>query len=599
MNKIEGNCVHSNRPGLFQRVPNFILVILIVLVGYLLVWPVGDYLFIDDWAFTKSLSHLHMNGQHRIMSWNPMSLVSHLWWGLLFTKLFGFSFTVARISVTLLYLVQGLVLLGLFRHCGVSKGRSFVGAATVLLHPMQFFHAYTFMTDVPAVAWQMIALFAYVRGITSTRSRPQVTWLFCGTAAACVSFLIRQSGLLPAIALFLFIVLFRRDLFTRHILLPAFLPIVFVVSGFLYWYNAVHGPTPTFVSSATYIRDYAMSPPWEYVPYMLFTFSVYIGFFVLPLTFSEGAEPRLSSSRGKMFVFVLGLLGMNILLYQWLEHGRVFPYMRNTICRFGFMFENEIFLGERDVLWGKTSGLIAGIIFLVAALALASRWLTFRSVLAISSRGTALRLASVLMGLELCYVLLTSPILFDRHLLVLGPTATVIAVLLRETLTPNRWQRFLLTLCLVAMGGYSLAGTHDIHAQLKAIHEFGNQLVDEGVSPENICAGYSFECWHTFEERDSQLRVVNPAMYPWWIENRWYADQGPLSSQLAFRKDNWWIGDLDQPQDIRYAIATSQELPSELEFDVINSSSFSKWWPKREQRVFVLRLTSPPQDGSP
>ena len=78
---------------------NELAVCLMTVTAYLLVWPVGDYAIMDDWAYAKSLEHLHYDGELIILDWNPMSLLGHLFVGLVFTKAFGFSFTVMKLSV--------------------------------------------------------------------------------------------------------------------------------------------------------------------------------------------------------------------------------------------------------------------------------------------------------------------------------------------------------------------------------------------------------------------------------------------------------------------------------------------------------------------
>ena len=88
------------------------LAVIALLVGlcYWLVWPVGEYAILDDWAFNKSLSILHERGELRILHWNPMSLAGHVLWGWLFTKLFGVSFTVTKLSVVALHVLEMFVL---------------------------------------------------------------------------------------------------------------------------------------------------------------------------------------------------------------------------------------------------------------------------------------------------------------------------------------------------------------------------------------------------------------------------------------------------------------------------------------------------------
>ncbi len=66
---------------------------------FALVWPVGEYPILDDWAFVKSLEHLHFEGKLVVMEWNPMSLTGHLVWGLMPYQDPGFSFLSTKIAV--------------------------------------------------------------------------------------------------------------------------------------------------------------------------------------------------------------------------------------------------------------------------------------------------------------------------------------------------------------------------------------------------------------------------------------------------------------------------------------------------------------------
>ena len=96
-------------PSLARRVSvtrDLAVIAAFVGICYWLVWPVGEYAILDDWAFNKSLSILNERGELRILHWNPMSLAGHLLWGWLFCKLFGVSFTITKLSVVVLHVVE-------------------------------------------------------------------------------------------------------------------------------------------------------------------------------------------------------------------------------------------------------------------------------------------------------------------------------------------------------------------------------------------------------------------------------------------------------------------------------------------------------------
>src|SRR5258708_32151106 len=105
------------------------IILALIAASYLLVWPVGEYPFNDDWAYFWSLEHLVDKGRVKILDWNPMSLVGHLAWGQLFTALFGLSFSVTKLSVVALAMIESVVLLRLLRYCDVARGLATVAVA--------------------------------------------------------------------------------------------------------------------------------------------------------------------------------------------------------------------------------------------------------------------------------------------------------------------------------------------------------------------------------------------------------------------------------------------------------------------------------------
>ena len=106
--------------GVWKR-PEMVVGLCIVL-AYVLVWPVGDYVIEDDWAFSLTLHHLHENGEVRILHWNPHTLVVHLFWGLLFTKVLGFHLTLLKITTVLLMAAGTWSVMDLLRRLDVRPG---------------------------------------------------------------------------------------------------------------------------------------------------------------------------------------------------------------------------------------------------------------------------------------------------------------------------------------------------------------------------------------------------------------------------------------------------------------------------------------------
>src|ERR1041384_3492324 len=71
------------------------------------VMPLGNFPLNDDWSYANSVKILSENGRIDIGAWPSMTLLTHIVYGYLFTSLFGFSFSVLRLS-TLLSALAGI-----------------------------------------------------------------------------------------------------------------------------------------------------------------------------------------------------------------------------------------------------------------------------------------------------------------------------------------------------------------------------------------------------------------------------------------------------------------------------------------------------------
>ena len=79
-----------------------------------LINPVGDFPLNDDWCYAKSVKNYIETGELILYNWGEMTLVGQVFYGIIFSKLFGFSFTVLRISTLLFAISSSLILYKLF-----------------------------------------------------------------------------------------------------------------------------------------------------------------------------------------------------------------------------------------------------------------------------------------------------------------------------------------------------------------------------------------------------------------------------------------------------------------------------------------------------
>ena len=124
------------------------LILIIFILCEVIVNPIGEFPLNDDWSYAKSVLILLKDGHLNIGNWCAMTLASHLLWGFLFIKCFGFSFTVLRLSTLVSSLIGLLTLNKLVSSISQNKILGLIASLTLLFNPIYFNLSNTFMTDV-------------------------------------------------------------------------------------------------------------------------------------------------------------------------------------------------------------------------------------------------------------------------------------------------------------------------------------------------------------------------------------------------------------------------------------------------------------------
>lgn len=212
-----------------------LLPLVLIALGFglaVLVMPLSrDFAFIDDWAYIRPLENLVAGQGPAPSEYAQPTLVSQLYWGAAFAWLLGMNFTTTNVATMVLAVVAALVFYVLLRRTGFSPLFSSLGVALLTLNPYFINLAYSFMTDVPFLAWLLLSTLFYFEGLRSD-NRSEM-WLFLGSVFAAVAFLTRHFGLAPCIAALIWLLLARR-LTWRRAAIVALLPMV-SVAGYYAW----------------------------------------------------------------------------------------------------------------------------------------------------------------------------------------------------------------------------------------------------------------------------------------------------------------------------------------------------------------------------
>lgn len=173
--------------------------------------PRGDFPLNDDWDFAKAAWAFAETGEFQFTGYTAASIRLQVLWGALWTRLFGQSYEVLRASTLFLAFATLVVLWGLLLRLGVPRGTRLLGVGALLAHPIWFWSAFTYMTQVPAIFMTLIALGAW----TVALRRDDVNASVVGALASIGSYFIRQTGVVNSVAA-LTLFLFYRDRISRR-----------------------------------------------------------------------------------------------------------------------------------------------------------------------------------------------------------------------------------------------------------------------------------------------------------------------------------------------------------------------------------------------
>jgi len=174
---------------------------LLVVVAELACHPWVEIGYIDDWSTARTAQLFAQSGHFIYNGWLHAPEGWQIVWTAPFIKLFGFSYTVVRLS--LLPIVFATVYL--FQRCLVSfglteKNASF-GALSLGLSPIFIPVASSYMTDIPSLFAVIVCLFFCQKAVTATTNRNTCIWLTVAALTNLVLGTVRQTGWLGVLVI--------------------------------------------------------------------------------------------------------------------------------------------------------------------------------------------------------------------------------------------------------------------------------------------------------------------------------------------------------------------------------------------------------------
>lgn len=435
----------------------------------------------DDWIYAYSAWTLAESGSLRIMESSVAAVASQAFWGAGFSLLLGPGYGPLRLSTLLLAWAAGLAFYRFLSRGGSGRNVACAAAALLLFNPLWFVLAPSFMTDVPAVAWGLLALCLSWHGFRQDPA--DLRWVALGSAFSALALGVRQNCLLLPAGMTLWLAM-RRRLDARSLLCLWVLPAA-AVATHQAWYHLVHGRTVNYHIA---LRN-GLLPNLEHpgaalaqaIRRMLQAL-IYCGLFVSPLAASFWLDRPLERLRKARLTPPVALVSGAMLLFLLFGGWLPYPGTCNYLGTAGLGCFSLPGTPERDLpLLGRP--------WFWEALSLAA-WASWTTVMLAGPPAPGALFVALPLGLVFLSTLAYTRF-YDRYILPLAPAALAWALPAAGTLARSRATLWTATALLAA---FSWAGTYDYLRVSEAAWGLGREAVSKGMEPSQIWASSEW-CW--------------------------------------------------------------------------------------------------------
>jgi hypothetical protein len=478
-----------------------IIAVIPLTLAILLINPLAEVGMNDDWSYVRTAFDLARSGHLRYNGWAAPIIGFQAYWGALFVRLFGYSFTVVRISTEVLTLLFVPVLLRLCRTAGLHATTAMFATLTLLLSPLLLISLTSFMTDTPAFLLFAGALLAALEAWQNPDRGTALRWMLLAAILGALSGSIRQiywaAGMwfLFVLAGWRFKSAYERSL-TWLCLLATLAFSVFVTQ----WQRQ-----QPYVPAESLIGAAALEPWRDWLTRgfgRLMHFKVTWIVLLLPVSVCFLPGWRTIRRRWIIFIAAVAAGGLAYLLADPL------PWAGNTLSQFGVLSSHLDVAGEKPLVLSPLA------LWLIATASLTT--FAVMAVLLIRARPAlskeSLHVAVLTLPFLLVYIAaiaIRGPFfgLYDRYAI---PVIMILSLLLLSAC------KKLPAVAWIALGIYALYGVatgHDSFSAARARLEATKRLLAGGVQRTHILSGFEFDCWTQVEQTGyiNSEEIQNPA----------------------------------------------------------------------------------------
>jgi hypothetical protein len=544
-------------PSLRTEWRHLLVLVLWYVVAGIAVGAYRDIPVIDDWTYAWSVERLLDDGRLEVLDWSAVYPLGHSLWGAAWSLVFGFSFTTLRLSTFGLALLGCSALYLILRELEARPAVALLGALSVAANPVVLLLTSSFMTDIPFVVCTLMALLCYIRAMR----RGELGLVWWGGLWAFAAFLERQIGVLTPLAALPLLMLRPRDQAVSRV---AVLVAIVTTWGAMFVGSlaivAIVKPTGEMMKLVDRLSYVLQVPLARYLVSTLYVLGT-LAFYALPALLAMATfrglwrRPALFAITLCLAVLLLGLAGEIPVPLR--------PGSTWTLAEVG---------GSRGLVSGRLPGaetttleiILRGAGLLAFALALMSlrrtdgvsqfpSRSTLTAYLLLRERAQAVKTflttTRAPLGIYLAGYLLLANVLWmynDRYLIVLLPI--LVALALGRPHGPKVPRAAWAATAIIAV--VAIMGTRDALRFNQSLRDSWESLVNSGVRPSEIDAGYAWTGWMLYAHPENLARGQTIQDVPWVTSKRrllYVLSKSPLdgydvSREVAWSDDAPWPG---------------------------------------------------------
>lgn len=497
-------------PKTFQKYLFLFLLFGLFATQFFFISPQGEFPLNDDWVHTDTILHWAKTNEFRLMPFAGPTFYIPILYGTAITKIFGFSFTLLRVSTLILAIILLFTFYFLLNRLSNKPTLAFIGTLLLWSNPIFYNLSFTFMTDIPALFFLVISIYFYYSGFEKENNK----YLFWGTIFGLFSAFTRQTGILIIIAALLYILFYLRNFKFKQLLLSFGLPLA--IAGAIYTWLNIYGFLPQNTGS------HSIEGVWRllgHIKWWLFYIPIYLGIFTLPLTLGWFFKHHSHWFKKNFLIILFTISGLTILIRQ-IWHLQ-FPYIGNIISYYGLGPMKSVLSGQLAPQMPSSSW---GIITLLAAIGAA---LIFY-LLTTQKRHNREPVGFVyLFGFFYSIPLLIFES-FDRYLL---PLFLILIIALLQNIKHVKFSYFSSLILIAIFAYFSITQTKFYLNWNQTRWELATQATELTEDKTVIDGGYEWDGWNNYWstlENEKISFTDQEIQSKFWWQRRFFPKNSPL-----------------------------------------------------------------------